>query len=67
MQWIRPYIVKITNELFSEKCIKMQAIDSINQKQLLDLSSPGNVYLNVTKNILVLIFLYSFIFYLTHV
>lgn len=48
----------------------MQAIDSINQKQLLDLSSPGNVYnvyLNVTKNILVLIFLYSFIFYLTHV
>lgn len=45
----------------------MQAIDSINQKQLLDLSSPGNVYLNVTKNIVVLIFLYSFIFYLTHV
>lgn len=47
----------------------MPSIDSTNQWQLLDRSSPGNVYLNIIKKKHpgVKFFLYSFNFYLTHV
>lgn len=43
----------------------MPSIDSTNQWQLLDRSSPGNVYLNIIKkNILVLIFFYIVLFFI---